>query len=315
MPKSSIPKKGSRGFRPRSKAESEVPRVRSWPYDREEGLLGFAGYKAGMTHVILDEGESIPVTILETPPVKIAGLRAYRETPYGTRPVEEIWSENQHEDLSRSINIPENSAGDIDKLLEIEEIDEIRAITHTIPRGASIPKKKPDIMEIPFGISNGLQIETAIDYLGKEIKPEDAHSIGNYIDVSAITKGKGTQGPVKRWGTKLRKRKHKRQGYKRRIGVLGPWNPSRVLSTVPQQGQTGYEQRTEENKLLIATGEDGENVTPDGGFVNYGEVSSYMMIKGSVPGPEKRLVRTRKAIRPKGKEEPEVVYISTESKQ
>jgi large subunit ribosomal protein L3 len=139
---------------------------------------------------------------------------------------------------------------------------------------------------------------------------------GEYADVAGVTKGKGTQGPVKRWGVQKRKGKHARQGWRRRIGNLGPWNPSRVRSTVPQQGQTGYHQRTELNKRLIDLGDD--EVTPDGGFVNYGEVDGdYALVKGSVPGPEKRLVRLRPAVRPgdQPRLDPEVRYVSTASNQ
>jgi large subunit ribosomal protein L3 len=134
--------------------------------------------------------------------------------------------------------------------------------------------------------------------------------------VAAVTKGKGTQGPVKRWGVQKRKGKHARQGWRRRIGNLGPWNPSRVRSTVPQQGQTGYHQRTELNKRLVDL--DDDDPTVDGGFVNYGEVDGpYALVKGSVPGPDKRLVRLRPAVRPNDQPrlDPEVRYVSTASNQ
>ena len=90
-----------------------------------------------------------------------------------------------------------------------------------------------------------------------------------------------------------------------------------MRSTVPQQGQTGYHQRTELNKRLIDFGE-GDDVNVDGGFVNYGEVDGpYALVKGSVPGPDKRLLRFRPAIRPKDQPrlDPEVRYVSTESNQ
>jgi large subunit ribosomal protein L3 len=85
---------------------------------------------------------------------------------------------------------------------------------------------------------------------------------------------------------------------------------------VPQQGQTGYHQRTELNKRLVDLGDDA--VTPDGGFVNYGEVDGpYALVKGSVPGPDKRLVRFRPAVRPADQPrlDPEVRYVSTASNQ
>jgi len=83
-------------------------------------------------------------------------------------------------------------------------------------------------------------------------------------------------------------------------------------------GQMGYQQRTEYNKRLIRIGEDGADVTPEGGFLHYGEVRSrYVLIKGSLPGPCKRLVRIRHAIR-QGEHkirEPVVEFVSQQSKQ
>jgi large subunit ribosomal protein L3 len=66
-------------------------------------------------------------------------------------------------------------------------------------------------------------------------------------------------------------------------------------------------------------GERGEEITPSGGFVNYGVIcGDYIMLHGSVPGTIKRPVRLRLAMRPKmgQKEGPmQVSYISTSSKQ
>jgi large subunit ribosomal protein L3 len=172
----------------------------------------------------------------------------------------------------------------------------------------------------------GGSVEDRVEY-GLELLEEggahgmnDVFRAGQYLDAAGVTKGKGTQGPVKRWGVQKRKGKHARQGWRRRIGNLGPWNPSRVRSTVPQQGQTGYHQRTELNKRLIATGDgsDDDDPTPAGGFVNYGEVDGgYALVKGSLPGPEARLLRFRPAIRPADQPrlDPEVRYVSTTSNQ
>ena len=82
-------------------------------------------------------------------------------------------------------------------------------------------------------------------------------------------------------------------------------------------GQMGYQRRTDLNKQLIKIGEDGKEVTPKGGFVHYGIINSnYLMIKGSVPGPKKRLIMTREAIR--GQKQiplPTINYIAIASQQ
>jgi large subunit ribosomal protein L3 len=336
MPQPNRPRKGSLAYSPRKRATSETPRFNSWPDDEgQPGTQGFAGYKAGMSHVVVinDEPDSpregmeetVPVTVVETPPMRAVALRAYEDTPYGLRPLTEVWTDEFHPDLDRAIDLPEGQDGDaaeeqIREALADGRLGDVRLITHTVPGElSSVPKNEPDVMETRVG---GGSLEDRLDH-GLELVGEDGEyamtdvfRAGEYADIAGVTKGKGTQGPVKRWGVQKRKGKHARQGWRRRIGNLGPWNPSRVRSTVPQQGQTGYHQRTELNKRLIDIGDD--EVTPDGGFVNYGEVDgSYTLVKGSVPGPEGRLVRLRPAVRPNDQPrlDPEVRYVSTESNQ
>jgi large subunit ribosomal protein L3 len=325
------------GYSPRKRVDSEVPRFRSWPDDEgAPALQGFAGYKAGMTHVVVVNDhedsprqgmeESVPVTVVETPPMRAVALRAYEQTPYGQKPLTEVWTDQFHQELDRTLDLPNESTFEADAeglrdAIEAGEVDDIRVVTHTVPEGlANVPKKKPDVMETRVG-GGSLEerAEFALDLVedGGEHAVEEVFRDGQYLDVSGVTKGKGTQGPVKRWGVQKRKGKHARQGWRRRIGNLGPWNPSRVRSTVPQQGQTGYHQRTELNKRLIATGDD-EDASVDGGFVNYGDVDGpYALIKGSLPGPERRLLRFRPAVRPKEQPrlDPEVRYVSTASNQ
>jgi len=336
MPQPSRPRKGSLGFGPRKRASSEVPRFNSWPdADGQPTLQGFAGYKAGMTHVVMinDESDSpregmeetVPVTIVETPPVRAVALRAYEDTSYGLQPKTEVWTDEFHEELDRTLDLPEapdeDAADELREAIAAGDVDDLRVITHTTPSElANVPKKKPDVMETRVG---GGSLEERADFAldliedGGEHSMTDVFRAGEYADVSGVTKGKGTQGPVKRWGVQKRKGKHARQGWRRRIGNLGPWNPSRVRSTVPQQGQTGYHQRTELNKRLVDIGE-GDDASVDGGFVNYGEVDGeYTLVKGSLPGPSQRLLRFRPAVRPNDQPrlDPEVRYVSNQSNQ
>ncbi|ATW90089.1 large subunit ribosomal protein L3 [Halohasta litchfieldiae] len=337
MPQPSRPRKGSLGYGPRTRATDEVPRIRSWPDDDGAAApQGFAGYKAGMTHVVMvnDEAdspregmeESVPVTVVEVPPMRAVAVRAYKDTPYGQKPITEVWATEFDENLDRALDLPaedtfEQDSEALRELIDDGEVDDLRLITHTVPGdNKNVPKKKPDIMETRVGGGSLTdRADHALDLLedGGEHSFDDVFRAGEYLDVSGITKGKGTQGPVKRWGVQKRKGKHARQGWRRRIGNLGPWNPSRVRSTVPQQGQTGYQQRTELNKRIISIGE-GDDASVDGGFVDYGEVDGdYVLIKGSVPGPNKRLLRFRPAIRPNDQPrlDPEVRHVSTASNQ
>jgi len=332
MSKWNKPRRGSLAFSPRKRASSQVARIRTWTKSKD-GLLGFAGYKVGMTHLIYvddwegsyDYGKEIfsPVTIIETPPIVMFGLRLYEKTKYGLRCVTETWAEELHRDLKRKIKtLPKTRARnkDIDEIKEMVSDDgksfELRALVHTQPRLTTLPKKRPEVMEIGIGdLRKGMEI--AEERLGKEIRVNDVFSNGEFVDVLAVTKGKGFQGPVKRWGIKIQPRK---AGDKRRhVGNLGPWHPARTMWTVPQAGQMGYHQRTEYNKRIMGMfykSEDEEkwiDINPKGGFPHYGVVrNDFLLIEGSVPGPIKRLIRMRPAIRPpKGAPvgSPEIKYI------
>jgi large subunit ribosomal protein L3 len=328
------PRKGSVAFSPRKRAARESPRINSWPEREEPGLLGFPGYKVGMTHVtMLDnvknsptEGMEIttPVTIVETPPVLVMGIRAYHKTDRGLKTMTDIMAGELDEDLSRRITVPkeDKTAEKLEELKnKLDQAAEIKVLIHTKPRSASVPKKKPEILEVGIGGNN---IESKLEYaesiLGKEIKPSDTFTDGEHIDTVAVTKGKGFQGVIKRWGVRIQYGKAARSSKARVVGSIGPWSPSRTMWTVPMAGQMGYHQRTEYNKkiLRIGTQEEADEVNPEGGFVKYGLVKNdFVMVKGSLPGPSKRLVLLRKATRPHGKHDdaPEISNISTASKQ
>jgi large subunit ribosomal protein L3 len=83
-------------------------------------------------------------------------------------------------------------------------------------------------------------------------------------------------------------------------------------------GQLGYQQRTEFNKRVLKIGDNAAEVTPAGGFLHYGLLKSpYVLIKGSIPGPVKRLIRIRPAIR-QGEHHvrlPVIEFMSVQSKQ
>ncbi len=328
MPKPHRPKKGSMGYSPRKRARSEVPHIKSWPDgDKKPKVQGFAGYKAGMTHVfVVDYRPSsttsgkevmIPVSVIEAPPLKVAGIRAYKETAYGLQTLTEIWADKLDPELSRRLPIKKvNKNPEFDKF---KDAAEIRILAYTQPRlVTSVPKKKPELIELRVG---GGTIEERVDYaksiLGKELSVGNVINEGDMLDTISVTKGKGFQGHIKRWGVKLLT--HKNSKHRRMIGTAGSWNPSWIQSTVPQAGQVGYHQRTEYNKRVLKIGDNGEEITPAGGFPHYGIVrNSYIILHGSVPGPSRRLIRLRDAVRYKRGvkvEKPEMTYISTMSKQ
>ncbi len=336
MPKINRPRRGSLAFSPRKRAKSQVPKYQSWPeYAGAPMLQGFAGYKVGMTHVIMvddhksspTEGKDImvPVTVIEIPSMKVAAVRAYARDSYGKHPMTEVWADNLDPALAGRITAPKKYDSAVAKKAILDgiaagKVVEIFALMHTLPHQVTgVPKKVPELMEIKVGGSDiAKRFEFAAELLGKEVPLNSVIQSGAYADITAITTGKGTQGPVKRWGTSLRKRKHSRGGKKRHVGTLGPWTPHHIRWQVPQMGQLGYQQRTEFNKRILKIGENVAEITPAGGFLHYGFLQNpYVLVKGSVPGPVKRLVRIRPAIR-QGEHavrQPAIEFVSVQSKQ
>lgn len=315
------PRRGTIQFWPRKRARRGYARIKSKPKTKDIKLLGFAGYKVGMTHVIIEdtrptsmtknENISWPVTVIECPPLKALSIRFYKQTTYGLKLINEIFSKNTTKDLPRKVR-PSKKEGK-----EPEDYDEIRMVMYTQPRLTGIgQRKKPEIFEIGIGGQDKKQqLEYTKQLLDKEIKVNEILKTGQFVDVHSITKGKGFQGTVKRFGVRIRQ--HKAEKTKRGIASLGSWKPKRVDFRVAQAGKTGFNQRTEYNKLALKIGHDTKEINPKGGFKQYGIVKNdYLLIKGSVPGIQKRLVIMSEAIRPKlGPQQLEISYTSVESKQ
>jgi len=327
----SRPRRGSMGYYPRVRAKSIVARVRSWPAVDEIRLLLFAGYKVGMAHIFYVESDPhsplygrevfCPVTIVECPPLRIVGVRVYKNSPYGLKTLTEIWTPNFEEYLRRKVTLPKVSKEAEEKFkAKIEEIkgmeaDEVRVIAHTQPWLSGLGKKTPEIFEIAIGGSPNNALNYALSLLGKEVNITDVFKEGQLIDVISITKGKGFQGVIKRFGVKILPRWHKHRKGHRRIGSIGPTKPA-VMFTTPRPGQMGFHQRTEYNKRILKIGDiSKENINPKGGFKHYGIIrTQYVIIEGSVPGPVKRLIKMRYPIRPPKEalpEPPKITYIST----
>ena len=307
MSKRNRPRRGSLAYTPRKRAKKETPRISNFPGTGNK-LLGFAGYKAGMTNVIaVDKRKKsptsgmeifIPVTIVETPPLVVSGIRAYCEGYNGKLTFKDAKTKKDIEALKKS-------AG---------QILDIRAVVETQPKITAFPKKKPDVMEIGIGGSVQEQLLLAENAIGTNVSVSEILAEGQLADITAVTKGKGFQGVIKRWG--VRKQASKASQKRRHIGTGGAWHPRYKSWREPLPGQVGYHTRTEYNKAVLKIGSNGQDVTPNGGFLRYGPVrNDYVMLMGSVPGPAKRLVRFTNQRRPEKTAEFEVIHINTQSKQ
>ena len=309
MPEVKKPREGSKGYWPKKRSSRIYPSLTVYPETDKPKVMGFAGYKAGMLHSILFDNRkgsltfgqevSKPITIIDCPPLKVIGIRAYMNSVDGLKVLSEAMIKDLPKDLSRKIKVgnfkTEEKLIEVDK--NIDKVSKVRVIVATQPRLSGVRKKTPEVFELEVGgKENKEKVEYAKSLLNKEITAKDFVREGELIDVVAVTKGKGTQGPVKRFGVKIQVRHAKKK--LRHVGSLGQERPGKVRHTAPMAGQMGFWRRTDLNKRVLRIG-DGQDITPKSGFTGYGVVkSNYILLEGSVPGSKKRLVMLRPAIRP-----------------
>ncbi len=339
--KKSAPRRGSLGFMPRIRSSEFVPRVKTWPEVSIEKptLLGFLGYKVGMTHVFMIDnrqgsltfGREIfrPITVLETPPVYVLAVRGYAyDINRGLFTLDEAWARPPLElQLERRISTLGKFSTEeaLERLQsELDRLREIRVLVATQPRlTGGLSKKVPDLLEVKVAAPNN-NLKEAFQYasslLGKQVAVTDVFRPGMVVDVISVTKGKGFQGDVKRFGVKVKPKWNKQRKKARGIGARshgkGTW------WEIPQPGQLGFHRRTEYNKRIIDITDNALSYTPAGGFLHYGiPKSTVVILEGSIPGAVKRPIVLRYPIRPPtqylrlGVVKPTVTFVSLQSKQ
>jgi len=308
----SAPHRGSLAYLPRGRAKSMEARIRAWPkIDSDEPkILGYAGFKAGCVQVVsIDDREKTPNhgkqlvslgTVIVTPPNLIAGIRCYSKDANGKHVHSDFYAKNLPKNISHLVKskdeetVPEYSESDFKKIVEVY------GLIAVIPKNAGLEQKKPYLFEaLVSGGDSKKQFEFMKELLGKEIKINQVFEAGSAVDTAAITKGKGWEGPITRWGVK--KKQHKSRKSVREVGSLGPISPQYVMYTVPRAGQRGLHQRVEYNKKIMIM-DNTENIkyeiNPKGGFKHFGNVNGdFIVLRGSVPGTYKRLIKLRTQIR------------------
>ena len=346
------PRHGSLQFLPRKRAASVKCSIKSFPKDDNSKpchLTGFIGFKAGMTHVIrtkevraknkVQTKEVLDaVTLIETPPMDVIGVVGYKITVTGLERTSYILAENLPEGVLRRMfkrdyapgikyedkrEVVGHSEEDID-LLKMSDV--IRVIcsskVHLIKK---IGAKKSHILEIQVnGGSINDKVNYAMNLFNKEIRVSDVFNKNEFIDTLGVTKGKGFQGTVKRWGITILPRKTNKGC--RKVACIGAWHPSRVMYSVARAGQCGFHKRTQQNLLVYGVGNGQENIQTDfdltvkkinpmGGFPHYGFIQhDYIMLKGCVTGPYKRAITLRKPIHERNIKEVSIKFVDTSSK-
>jgi len=276
------------------------------------------------------------VTIVETPPMVAVGVVGYIETPKGLKSFKTIFAEHLSEECRRRFYKNwyrskkkaftgyskkwQDKVGKREIIRDFAKMKKyckvIRVIAHTQMKLLKKRQKKAHIMEIQVnGGTIARKVDFARELMEKSIPVKSVFSPDEMIDVIGVTKGKGYKGVTSRWHTKKLPRKtHKGL---RKVACIGAWHPSRVQFSVARAGQKGYHHRTEINKKIYRIGagihtKDGKviknnasteydltekTITPLGGFPHYGEVNNdYLMIRGAVVGPKKRVLTLRKSL-------------------
>lgn len=311
-------------YLPRGRAKSMEARIRSCPAvaGDEPRMLVHCGFKAGCIQVVsIDDRDKTPNagkqlvslgTVLVTPPVTVVGWRGYSKNHQGHHAEFDVFAETLPKKITKQIEFA-TSEQTLQRSKNLKDIKRVCAVLAVVPRDAGLEQKMPYIFEAQIeGGSVQQRAEYVEGLLGRTVKVSDLFKTGGAVDVAAITKGKGWQGVIKRYGAK--RKQHKSRKSVRELGSLGPISPQYVMYTVPRAGQMGFHQRVEYNKRIMAMGEaDGSNpMSPPGGFKHFGDVrGEYIILKGSIPGTYRRLVKLRAQMRnePKKIMEPRILEV------
>ena len=203
-----------------------------------------------MTQIFTEEGTFVPVSVIEVEPQVIAQKKSTESDGYEALQVG--FGQGRKHKMTKAM------VGHFDK--------------------AGVDYKKY-LREVP--------VVSTEDYnIGDELKA-DVFAVGDFVDVSGTSKGKGYQGVIKRHGQHIGPKGHG-SGAHRIVGSMGPIAPNRIAPGKKLPGQMGHVTRTIQNLEVVAV--DPEN--------------NLLLIKGSVPGPKKGLVVVKTAIKKAGQVNP-----------
>lgn len=206
-------------------------------------MKNILGKKIGMTQIFTEEGNVIPVTVIEAGPLKI--IQKKTEEVDGYNAIQVGFEDKKENRINKPLK------GHFDK---------------------SGVEYKRYIKE--FLVDNSEEFE-----IGQEIKV-DIFEQGDKIDVSGISKGKGTQGPIKRHnysrGPESHGSKYHRGGGARAAAA----DPGRVFKGTKGAGRMGNEKVTVQNLEIVRVDVD----------------RNLLLVKGAVPGPKGGLLTLKETV-------------------
>jgi large subunit ribosomal protein L3 len=203
------------------------------------------GKKIGMTQVFTENGVVVPVTVVEAGPLTVVQKKTVETDGYNAVRV------GFGEVSEKRLNKPDNG---------------LFAKIKTAPK-KHIREFKPENVEA-FEV-------------GQEIKVADMFQAGDKIDVTGISKGKGFQGTIKRYGQKGGPKTHGSM-YHRRVGSMGSnTTPARVFKGKRLPGHMGLDRVTVQNLDIVRV--DAER--------------NLLLVKGAVPGPKGALLTVKNTVK------------------
>jgi len=272
------------------------------------------------------------VSVMEAPPMIVVGMVGYIKTPKGLRCLKTVWAQHLPEQFKRCYY--KNWARGKKKAFlrystklmdgrgkkkfdqNVAKIKKYAAVVRLIAIGQvkllKIGQKKAHCLEVQVnGGTIADKVEFGLKLFESSVPVDSVFQESEVVDCVGVTRGHGFEGVIHRWGvTRLPRKTHKGL---RKVACIGAWHPARVGFTVPRAGQNGFHHRVEANKKIYKIGKSAlkdkanarcetdltdKTITPLGGFVRYGIVKEdYLLIKGQVPGPIKRVMTLRKSLR------------------
>ena len=216
--------------------------------------------KVGMTQIFNEDGTLTPVTVLQAGPCAVTQIKTVENDGYEAVQVGFV------DKKDKIINKDKGGKKEIVHRHGVTKAEQ----GHFAKAGVT---GKRYVREFKF--------ENASEYeLGQEIKA-DIFAAGDKIDATAISKGKGFQGAIKRHNQSRGPMAHGSK-FHRHQGSNGPaTTPGRVTPGKGMPGHMGSVQRTIENLEIVRV--DGEN--------------NLLLVKGSVPGPKKSLITIKESVK------------------
>ncbi|HRQ86920.1 MAG TPA: 50S ribosomal protein L3 [Candidatus Saccharibacteria bacterium] len=198
-------------------------------------MKALLGTKVGMTQIIGEDGKVVPITLIQAGPVTVTQVKTVETDGYSAVQV----GFDEGKNLSKAVAGHVKSSQITPKYIREFRVD-----------------------ELPEDVTVGSTIDVSI------------FTLGDIVDVTGTSKGKGFAGTIKRHNFSRHKKSHGGKGNVRKPGSIGSMYPQKVFKGKRMAGHMGHEQVTVKNLV-----------------VSYIDTESNLIgLRGAVPGPKKGLI-------------------------